>query len=554
MSFERHPGRPAAGAGSAMVDAPAPGKQTLTGALDAIVQRRVSPEAGAAEADGAEAPDGVHAAAALGTSGPTTELPHRDAIQRAFGRHDVGHIKAHVGGAAEAGASAMGAEAFATGDRVAFRAPPDLRIAAHEAAHVIQQRAGVQLSGGVGEDGDAYEEHADEVAEAVVQGRSAEALLDQHAGGERGGAGGAVQRYAFVAGRQIKKSNKIATGKVGEFVKDEIVRSYKTKDELADHAAGSTDYLGNLDDGTWLRFHAKGLNVLGENHTLVTLTDVLRAVGSTSFITERFATDDLADGSQLKTEYESEAADRFQQMGIDKEPDKKKYGAESLFPKIGYAMADAIPYFDGTKPIEDLTTKEGYSGKPLQRYLKLGWAHAKDLEAEVAAKKKAKQTVSAAKDKLCKVVVELTPTLDGFITGLPHEGFLGDAVVAAKDDKLLPRLLKLANAIVDVMFERALDDPSSGLDDKRKKELGSSPSTADKFGVFADWRDHNFAESVKKAAADGVRYAGMGAGHLYALQAAKALPKGSHDYDMSGDDLDKFQDKTRRLAKRAKKQ
>jgi hypothetical protein len=157
----------------------------LTGALDAIVQRRASPEAGAAEADGAEASDGVHAAAALGTSGPTTELPHCDAIQRAFGRHDIGHIKAHVGGAAEAGATAMGAEAFATGDRVAFRAPPDLRTAAHEAAHVIQQRAGVQLSGGVGEDGDAYEEHADEVAEAVVQGRSAEALLDQHGGGAR---------------------------------------------------------------------------------------------------------------------------------------------------------------------------------------------------------------------------------------------------------------------------------------------------------------------------------------------------------------------------------
>src|SRR5215470_8435726 len=129
-----------------MADAPAPGKHTLTAALDAMVQRRASPDAGAAEADGAEgASDGVHAAAALGTSGPTTELPHRDAIQRAFGRHDVGHVKAHVGGAAEAGATAMGAEAFATGDRVAFRAPPDLRTAAHEAAHVIQQRAGVQL-------------------------------------------------------------------------------------------------------------------------------------------------------------------------------------------------------------------------------------------------------------------------------------------------------------------------------------------------------------------------------------------------------------------------
>ena len=48
--------------------------------------------------------------------------------------------------------------------------------------------------------------------------------------------------------------------------------------------------------------------------------------------------------------------------------------------------------------------------------------------------------------------------------------------------------------------------------------------------------------------------AGMGAGHLYHLQDSKTLPKGSHAYDMSGDDLDKFQHETKRLAKRARKQ
>lgn len=57
---------------------------------------------------------------------------------------------------------------------------PTLRTAAREVAHVIQQQAGVQLSGGVGQVGDRYEQHADAVAEQVVQGRSAEALLDQH--------------------------------------------------------------------------------------------------------------------------------------------------------------------------------------------------------------------------------------------------------------------------------------------------------------------------------------------------------------------------------------
>ena len=76
----------------------------------------------------------------------------------------------------------MGAQAFATGDHVAFANSPDLHTAAHEAAHVVQQRAGVQLKAGVGETGDAHEDHADRVADRVVAGRSAEDLLDRYAG------------------------------------------------------------------------------------------------------------------------------------------------------------------------------------------------------------------------------------------------------------------------------------------------------------------------------------------------------------------------------------
>jgi hypothetical protein len=125
----------------------------------------------------------VHATAAEGISGPAGQLPHLEQIQRSFGHHDVGHIQAHVGGPATAGAQTMGAEAFATGDHVAFAGAPSLHVAAHEAAHVVQQRGGVQLKGGVGEVGDQYEQHADAVADAVVRGESAEALLNQHAAG-----------------------------------------------------------------------------------------------------------------------------------------------------------------------------------------------------------------------------------------------------------------------------------------------------------------------------------------------------------------------------------
>jgi len=45
----------------------------------------------------------------------------------------------------------------------------------------------IQLSGGVGQAGDSYEQHADKVADAVVAGKSAEPLLDPFAGGGSGG-------------------------------------------------------------------------------------------------------------------------------------------------------------------------------------------------------------------------------------------------------------------------------------------------------------------------------------------------------------------------------
>ena len=138
----------------------------------------------------------IHAHAARGVSGSGGVLPHLEAIQHSFGHHDVSGVRAHVGGVAAEASHAIGAAAYATGDDVAFAGAPDLRQAAHEAAHVVQQRGGVRLDGGVGRAGDPYERHADDVAALVTRGESAEALLDTMA--HRGASGGAaVQREVF---------------------------------------------------------------------------------------------------------------------------------------------------------------------------------------------------------------------------------------------------------------------------------------------------------------------------------------------------------------------
>jgi len=164
---------------------PGPGKQTLVAQLGApAVQQRAAEPATRDEAS-------VQAAASQGTATPASALPFAAQIQRLFGRHDVSSVQAHTGPEAAAATRAMGAEAYATGDHVVLGRGSDLHTVAHEAAHVVQQRGGVQLKGGVGAAGDPYERHADAVADAVVGGRSAESLLDRHAAG---GATQAVQR------------------------------------------------------------------------------------------------------------------------------------------------------------------------------------------------------------------------------------------------------------------------------------------------------------------------------------------------------------------------
>ncbi len=115
-------------------------------------------------------------------------LPFRSQIQKAFGKHDISNVKAFTDTAAVEGGKHMGAEAFTTGDKIAFARTPDLHLAAEEAAHVVQQRAGAKLPGGVGKPDDKYEDHALAVADAVVVGQNAEPILDTMAAPASGSA------------------------------------------------------------------------------------------------------------------------------------------------------------------------------------------------------------------------------------------------------------------------------------------------------------------------------------------------------------------------------
>ena len=159
---------------STSVPAPSAGNQAL------LRRRQTAP------ATGPQTPDGntstaIRQAATNGVLGAGTMLPHFDRIQSSFGRHDLSAVRAHDDAAASNAARSIGAAAYTFGEHTAFDGPPDVFTAAHEAAHVVQQRHGIDVPHGVGRSGDEFESHADAVASRVVTGALAEDLLDKPA-------------------------------------------------------------------------------------------------------------------------------------------------------------------------------------------------------------------------------------------------------------------------------------------------------------------------------------------------------------------------------------
>ena len=138
----------------------------------------------------APSPATVQGVAQSGVGGSGGPLPYLGRIQPAFGSHDLSQVSAHQGSRARAAARSIAARAYTFDNQVVFGGAPDLHTAAHEAAHIVQQRAGVRIPGGLSQPGDAYERQADAVAQEVVQGRSAEALLDEVTDGRAGSATG----------------------------------------------------------------------------------------------------------------------------------------------------------------------------------------------------------------------------------------------------------------------------------------------------------------------------------------------------------------------------
>jgi hypothetical protein len=111
---------------------------------------------------------------------------------------------------------------------------------------VVQQRSGVHVAGGVGQAGDRYEQHADEVAQRVVRGESAEALLDELTGGPRP----AAARTGAVQHRQITSLPALTRN-----ITDEL--------DTGERAAGSSAHFLPTNDTDAVALEAIALAFLG---------------------------------------------------------------------------------------------------------------------------------------------------------------------------------------------------------------------------------------------------------------------------------------------------
>jgi hypothetical protein len=129
----------------------------------------------------AAVPPAVHKS--LQSPGQPLDSGTRAFMEPRFGR-DFRSVRLHTGSEARRGASAVSARAYTVGNDIvlgsgehSLHSSEGRHLLAHELTHVVQQHGGANPANGMSVPGDAFERQADAVADAIVGGRSEEAML-----------------------------------------------------------------------------------------------------------------------------------------------------------------------------------------------------------------------------------------------------------------------------------------------------------------------------------------------------------------------------------------
>ena len=476
---------------------------------------------------------------------------------------DFTDVRLHTDRAAQRSAAELGARAYTSGHHIVVGAGGlDKHTLAHELTHVIQQRsgpvAGTDRGDGlrVSDPSDPYERAAEANAAQVMRGPVPpvhRAPADQTDIRHDASRPLTVQRYAFLNGQQIAPDDPgLQTERMREFAADSLVRDYQSWDEFRDHAAGATDYLGHLwKDGReiWVRFSPQGTNIIGEQHVSLTLPDVLKAVGSTSFIYEPFVFEGLAGEENTRKAYQENlesTAEKLRAGGVEVGPDWTQHAAESLYPKVGEAMSLLRETLaKGTLDNYGARGVQEYLGRITRRFLRIAWAHAKDLKRMGGAR-------TERQAKLVDVYNDVKnrkggkglfrDSLDEFVTkNLRGDGHLGDDL--ATYPQFEEPIRRFLEALIDELLERDSYASTIALP-------GSAPGVplnwGDKGHRLGQARNRHFEDAVRRAGDSGVRYAGMGLEHSDYLRKRAELPGNFHFYDLVTNVTTTLQDESAR--------
>ena len=198
----------------------------------------------------------------------------------------------------------------------------------------------------------------------------------------------------------------------------------------------------------------------------------------------------------MKAAYEKENADLLAKMGVAGATDTRQHGAESLFPKIGYGMTLAVPpagpRFRGAQ-----ASPVRRPARPALSQDRLGIRQGRGRRDHRAP---GGETAGPSElTRLAATVKQLTPALDPSITGLPVDGFLGDALDTPAGRKHVPDLVRFCTDTMNAMTVRIATD--AVLTEAERKTLQAMPraTTAQKSALFAVWRDMEFSHAVRAA-------------------------------------------------------
>jgi hypothetical protein len=352
--------------------------------------------------------------------------------------------------------------------------------------------------------------------------------------------------------------------------RDDLVRIFQDREELETFAAGRTNHLGNLpgphSEGTWVRFSPTGTNIIAEDHTFVTLVDVLRAVrparGShrsglssrvpVTFLYEAFPKDDLTAKPLTRAAFGEMYAPVIETLGIQRDADLQHFGGESLIPKLGWVMISVVHQLRDVPDFVSILSGH-YLGQVLQRYLKVAWAYAG--ETRVSEQDSRMQSLSSehlavvtSKQRLIEVVDETRPVLAEFMAGLSRAGHLGESLIEVRerigldrfDGEFLPVLKSFAGHFIEAIRARVVKD--SDLTDDERRQLAA---TRDDQELFAEWRNLSFLKATRQGIDDQVNYIGMGRLHAeYLMRQGVDRAPDVQVYDLSGEELRGFEDRT----------